>query len=88
MKFKPQAYKTLSNSHAMEIMVVEADDYTIETGLLVQYRYTDEGSNAKVHTAEVCQDYNDDLYFKEVKGPDNSQSSVHYLNEFLKITII
>ena len=42
MQFKPQAYKTLSNSHAMEIMVVEADDCTIETELLVQYRYTDE----------------------------------------------
>lgn len=88
MKFKPQAYKTISNSHGMEIMVIDADDCTIETELLVQYRYTDEGPDAKIHIAEVCQDYDDDLYFKEVKGPNDSQSSIHYLNEFLKITII
>lgn len=73
--FKPQAYKTLSNSHGMEIMIND-------TGEEVSYRYTDEGSNAEVSTTEVQYDQDGDTFFLEYKGCYDP--NVHYLNEFMR----
>jgi hypothetical protein len=59
----------------MEIMINE----TYEE---VTYRYTDEGENAEICTAEIQCDQEGDAYFKEYRGPYNP--SVHYLNEFMR----
>jgi hypothetical protein len=75
--FKPHAYKTLSNSHGMEIMI---NDTTEE----VSYRYIDDLPGDLVTTSEIQYDQEGDPYFREYHL-DNS-STVHYLNEFLKIS--
>lgn len=73
--FKPHGYKTLSNSHGMEIMI----DETYEE---VSYRYTDEGPSAEVHTTSISCDQEGDAYFNEYRGP--YKPNVHYLKEFMK----
>lgn len=67
--FDPQAYKTLSNSHGMEIMV----DETCEK---VHYRYT---NDKEVYTEQIQFDQDGDPYFMI------NFDTVHYLNEFIKI---
>lgn len=67
--FDPQAYKTLSNSHGMEIMV----DETCEE---VHYRYT---NDKEVYTEQIQFDQDGDPYFMI------NFDTVHYLNEFIKI---
>lgn len=75
--FQPQAYKTISNSHGMEIMI---NDTTEE----VSYRYTDNLPGDLVMTSEIHYDQDGDAYFREYHF-DNS-STVHYIKEFLKIS--
>lgn len=70
--FTPHAFKTLSNSHGMEIMINE----TFEE---VSYRYTDE---EQVFTTSVSFDQEGDPYFTEFRGP--YEPIVHYISEFMK----
>lgn len=70
MKFKPQAYKTLSNSHGIEIFIND-------TGEEIIYRFTDASS---LYDSEIRFDQDGDAYFMDISN------TVHYLNEFLKIT--
>lgn len=72
-QFKPQAFKTCTNSYGMEIMV----DETFEE---VSYRYTDE---EKINTVSISYDMDGDPYFFEYRGP--YQPKVHYISEFMKI---
>ena len=73
--FEPQAYKTLSNSHGIEIMINN-------TGEEVSYRYSDEGESAEVYASEIQYDQEGEAYFKEYRGP--YKPNVQYLNEFMK----
>jgi hypothetical protein len=75
--FEPQAYKTLSNSHGMEIMINNS-------GEEVSYRYSNEEPNAEVHTVEIQFDQDGDPYFMEYMGDRHSRVA-RYLSDFLKI---
>ena len=75
MEFKSQAFKTLSNSHGMEIMINE----TFEE---VSYRYSGE---SEMYTTSVSYDMEGDAYFTEYRGP--YEPAVHYLNEFMRISM-
>ena len=68
--FKPQAYKTLTNSEGMEIMLSECSTE-------VYYRFTDD---ITAYDSFVRYNENGDAYFME-----RYTDSVHYLNEFIKI---
>lgn len=70
--FKPQGYKTISNSYGMEIMI----DDTYEE---VNYRYSGE---EEIHSASITCDQEGDAYFTELF--ENGKAKVHYLNEFMK----
>jgi len=70
IEFKPHGYKTLSNSHGIEIWV---DDGAEE----VVYRFTDVNS---LYDSQIRFDQDGDAYFMDMSN------TVHYLNEFLKIT--
>ena len=74
--FEPQAYKTLSNSHGMEIMINNS-------GEEVSYRYVNDLPGELVTTSEILYDQEGDSYFREWHL--NNSSTVHYLNEFMKI---
>ena len=74
--FEPQAYKTLSNSHGMEIMINNS-------GEEVSYRYVNDLPGELVTTSEIIYDQEGDPYFRELHL--NNSSTVHYLNEFMKI---
>jgi hypothetical protein len=74
--FKPHGYKTLSNSHGIEIMVNDS-------GEEVSYRYSDDLPGDLVTSTEILFDQEGDAYFRDYHL-DNS-STVHYLNEFMKI---
>ena len=78
--FKPQAYKTLSNSHGMEIMINNSGD---EVFYRTHAIYSEEGSSGEISTSEILYDQEGDSYFREYYL-DNS-STIHYLNEFIKI---
>jgi hypothetical protein len=78
MQFKPQAYKTLSNSHGMEIMINETYEQ-------VSYRYSDDLPGDLIATTQIDYDQDGDLYFTEYHL-DNS-TTVHYLSEFMRIKI-
>jgi hypothetical protein len=78
--FEPQAYKTLSNSHGMEIMINNSGD---EVSYKTYTIYSEDGSNTEVHTSEILYDQEGDSYFREWHL--NNSSTVHYLNEFMKI---
>lgn len=75
MQFKSQAYKTLSNSYGMEIMINE----TFEE---VTYRYNDDSD---AHTTSISYDMEGEAYFTEYRGP--YEPAVHYLNEFMRISM-
>jgi hypothetical protein len=75
--FEPQAYKTLSNSHGMEIMINNS-------GEEVSYRYSNEEPNAEVYTVEIQFDQDGDPYFMEYMGDRHSRVA-RYLSDFLKI---
>ena len=75
--FEPQAYKTLSNSHGMEIMINNS-------GEEVSYRYSNEEPNAEVYTSEIQYDQEGDAYFMEYMGDRHSRVA-RYLSDFLKI---
>lgn len=74
--FEPQAYKTLSNSHGMEIMINDS-------GEEVSYRYSNEEPNAEVSTAEIQYDQDGDPFFIEYELDDSA--IIYYLSDFLKI---
>lgn len=74
--FKPQGFKTVSNSYGIEIMIND----TYEE---ISYRYSNEGENGIVHQSEIFCDQDGDAYFRE--DINAVQSRVHYLNEFIKI---
>jgi hypothetical protein len=76
MEFKSHAFKVLSNSHSMEIMINE----TFEE---VSYRYSDDPS--EVSTTSITYDQDGDPFFLEYRGPYDP--NVHYLSEFMKTTI-
>jgi len=75
-QFKAEAYKTLSNSHGMEIMV---DDMHED----VYYRYSDEGPDAQVFVSMLSYDMEGDAYFMEFRGAHEPKA--YYLNEFLRL---
>lgn len=75
MEFKLQGYKTLSNSHSMEIMI---NDIYEE----VTYRYS---GDSEIYTTSLSYDMEGDAYFLEYRGPYKPE--VHYLNEFMKVNI-
>ena len=72
--FIPQAYKTFSNSHSMEIAINETSEE-------VTYRYSDD---SEVYTTFIGYDMEGDAYFTEYRGP--YQPAVHYLNEFMRLS--
>lgn len=74
--FKTHGYKTLSNSYGLEIMINETNEE-------VFYRYSNEGSDAEVYASLISYDQEGDPYFYEYRRPH--ESSVHYLNEFIKV---
>jgi hypothetical protein len=76
MEFKSHAFKVLSNSHAMEIMINE----TFEE---VSYRYSDDPS--EVSTTSINYDQDGDPFFLEYRGPYDP--NVHYLSDFMKTTM-
>ena len=69
--FNPHAYKTLTNSGGIEIMI----DHAAEE---VYYRYTNDNT---VHNSFINYDQDGDHYFM-----DMSSKVVYYLNEFIKIS--
>lgn len=69
--FRPHAYKTLSNSHGMEIMLNE-------TAEEVYYRYTNDNT---AYNSFVNYDQDGDAYFMDMRS-----KTVYYLSEFLKIS--
>jgi len=75
MEFISQAYKTLSNSYSMEIMI----NQTFEE---VTYKYS---GDSEMYTTSISYDMEGDAYFTEYRGP--YEPAVHYLNEFMKISI-
>ena len=76
MEFKPQAFKVLSNSHAMEIMIDNS-------GEEVSYRYSDDDPS-EVSTTSINHDQDGDPFFLEYcRGPYDP--NVHYLSDFMKI---
>jgi hypothetical protein len=75
MEFKSQAFKTLSNSHGMEIMINE----TFEE---VSYRYSDD---SQMYTTSISYDMEGDPYFTEYRGP--YEPTVHYISEFMRISM-
>jgi hypothetical protein len=75
MEFTTQAYKTLSNSHAMEIMINEIFEE-------ITYRYS---GDSEMYTASLSYDMEGDAYFTEYRGPYDPV--VHYLNEFMRISM-
>lgn len=75
MEFKSQAFKTLSNSHSMEIMINE----TFEE---VTYKYS---GDSEMYTTSISYDMEGDAYFTEYRGP--YEPAVHYLNEFMRISM-
>ena len=77
MEFKSHAYKVLSNSHAMEIMINE----TFEE---VSYRYSDDPSEVVTTSILTC-DQDGDPFFLEYRGPYDP--NVHYLSDFMKTTM-
>jgi len=78
MQFKPQAYKTLSNSHGMEIMINETSEQ-------VSYRYSDDLPGDLIATTQIDYDQDGDPYFTEYHL-DNS-TTIHYLSEFIRMKI-
>ena len=76
MEFKSHAFKVLSNSHAMEIMINE----TFED---VSYRYSDDPS--EVSTTSITYDQDGDPFFLEYRG--SYDPNVHYLSDFMKTTM-
>jgi hypothetical protein len=76
MEFKSHAYKVLSNSHAMEIMIDNS-------GEEVSYRYSDDPS--EVSTTSISYDQDGDPFFLEYRGPYDP--NVHYLSDFMKTTM-
>jgi hypothetical protein len=74
MEFKSQAYKVLSNSHAMEIMINE----TFEE---VTYRYS---GDSEMYTTSIDYDMEGEAYFTEYRGP--YEPAIQYLNEFMRIS--
>ena len=77
MEFKSHAYKVLSNSHSMEIMINE----TFEE---VSYRYSDDDPS-EVITTSITYDQDGDPFFLEYRGPYDP--NVHYLSDFMKTTM-
>lgn len=75
MEFISQAYKTLSNSYSMEIMI----NQTFEE---VTYKYS---GDSEMYTTSISYDMEGDAYFTEYRGP--YEPAVHYLNEFMRISI-
>lgn len=75
MEFTSQAFKTLSNSHSMEIMINE----TFEE---VTYKYS---GDSEMYTTSISYDMEGDAYFTEYRGP--YEPAVHYLNEFMRISM-
>ena len=73
MQFTPQAFKTITNSLAMEIMI----DETYEE---VTYRYSED---SEIHTSGIGYDMEGDAYFLEYRKP--YEPTVHYLNEFMRL---
>lgn len=69
--FQPQAYKTISNSHGMEIMIND-------TAEEVYYRYTNDNT---AYNSFINYDQDGDPYFMDMHS-----KVVYYLNEFLKIS--
>lgn len=75
MEFKAHAFKTICNSQGMEIMINE----TFEE---VTYRYSGESD---ISTTYISYDMDGDAYFTEYRGPYDP--AVHYLNEFMRISM-
>jgi hypothetical protein len=75
MEFKSHAYKVLSNSHAMEIMINETSEE-------VTYRYS---GDSEVYTTCMGYDMEGDAYFTEYRGPYDP--AVHYLSDFMKVNM-
>lgn len=73
--FVSHGYKTLSNSHSMELMINE----TYEE---VTYRYS---GDSEVYTTSISYDMEGDAYFSEYRGP--YEPAVHYLNEFMRLSM-
>lgn len=69
--FQPQAYKTISNSHGMEIMLNE-------TAEEVYYKYTNDNI---AYNSFINYDQDGDPYFMDMRS-----KTVYYLSEFLKIS--
>ena len=78
MEFKSHAYKVLSNSYAMEIMINE----TFEE---VSYRYSDDDHSEVITTSILTCDQDGDPFFLEYRGPYDP--TVHYLSDFMKTTM-
>jgi hypothetical protein len=76
MEFKSHAYKVLSNSHAMEIMINETSEE-------VTYRYSDDPS--EVFTTHIGYDMDGDPFFLEYRG--SYDPTVYYLSDFMKTTM-
>ena len=75
MEFKSQAFKTLSNSHSMEIMINE----TFEE---VTYKYS---GDSEMYTTSISYDMQGDPYFTEYRGP--YEPAIHYISEFMRISM-
>lgn len=69
--FNPIGYKTMSNSHGIEVMFDSTES-------MVLYKYT---NDAQVFESEIQFDQDGDPYFREEEN-----NTIHYLNEFLKIS--
>ena len=77
MEFKSHAFKVLSNSHAMEIMINE----TFEE---VTYKYSNDPDSEAV-TTSISYDQEGDPYFME--HPESHDPSVHYISDFMRMTM-